>query len=288
MTDGEERKNRGRPESAELHMMLAETPDVMERAKKLAEEMDLIFITDEGQTADEKVWLTLNHDGLAMTDGVMRVSADFTAFLPRLRPDRIGTELLVKAAGRKKGTEKPLAVDAAAGFGQDALLLAAAGWRVLMFERDPVVAALLRDALDRAAVVPALADPVSRMCLRSEDSILALGRLEETPAVIYLDPMFPEKKKSSLTGKKFQLLHLLERPCDEENEILRAAWNAGPGRIVIKRPLKGPYLAGIHPAWSLKGKAVRYDCLMPSGRIGVEAGREEPACTSCKNDREKS
>jgi len=36
-----------------------------------------------------------------------------------------------------------------------------------------------------------------------------------------------------------------------------------PGRILIKRPAKGPWLAGVKPSFSLAGKAVRYDCLLP-------------------------
>ena len=73
--------------------------------------------------------------------------------------------------------------------------------------------------------------------------------------------MFPEKRKSSLTKKKFQLIHELEKPCDDEEELLGAALSAHPRRIVIKRPLKGPYLAGIKPDYSIKGKTIRYDCL---------------------------
>ena len=247
-------------------LLLAEAPEDAGRAQTLAEEMGLSFVSDPCMTEGETVWLELNGDGLALTDGKMAVSADMTSMLPRLRTDRLASELLVKAAGRVKEGEAPLAVDAAAGFGEDALLLAAAGYRVLMFERDPVIAALLADALSRAERIPELSEPVSRMRLRREDSLPAMGKLEEKPAVIYLDPMFPEKKKSGLTGKKFQLLHLLAAPCDQEEDMLRAAWNACPGRVVVKRPLKGLCLGGLRPAWSLKGKTVRYDCLVPSGK----------------------
>ncbi|MBR6950277.1 MAG: class I SAM-dependent methyltransferase [Oscillospiraceae bacterium] len=234
------------------------------RAEKLAEELGLELVFEQACTEGESVWLVLAENGLALTDGAMTVTADLTAMVPRLREDRLASELLVRAAGRSRQGEPPLAVDAAAGFGQDALLLAAAGYRVILFERNPIIAALLGDALERAEQEPALAGAASRMTLRREDSLPALARMEETPAVIYLDPMFPAKKKSGLTGKKFQLLHLLAGPCEQEEELLRAAWNARPGRIVVKRPLKGLPLAGLRPAWSLKGKTVRYDCLVPS------------------------
>ncbi|MBQ4243593.1 MAG: class I SAM-dependent methyltransferase, partial [Clostridia bacterium] len=35
-----------------------------------------------------------------------------------------------------------------------------------------------------------------------------------------------------------------------------------PHKIVIKRPLKGPFLAGRKPDYSLQGKAIRYDCIV--------------------------
>ena len=81
------------------------------------------------------------------------------------------------------------------------------------------------------------------------------------PDVIYLDPMFPERSKSSLVKKKFQLLHELERPCDSEEELLEAAISARPRKIVIKRPRKAPSLAGRAPSHTLSGKKIRYDVI---------------------------
>ena len=75
--------------------------------------------------------------------------------------------------------------------------------------------------------------------------------------------MFPERTKSALVKKKFQLLHLLERPCENEAALLDAALSAHPKRVVIKRPAKGPYLAGVKPSYSLTGSAVRFDCIVP-------------------------
>ncbi len=74
--------------------------------------------------------------------------------------------------------------------------------------------------------------------------------------------MFPEKTKSALAKKKFQLLHQLELPCENEESLLDAAIAASPRRIVIKRPLKGPFLAGRKPDFTLRGKAIRYDCIL--------------------------
>ena len=202
---------------------------------------------------------------LILTDGSLSLSADFVPMIPRLKQGIIGTELLVRAAKIKKTAgegKPPVLIDATAGLGEDALLLAAAGFSVKMYERNQIIAALLEDCLKRAQDVPELSKIVSRMELINADSITAMRNLNEPPDVIYLDPMFPERKKSALVKKKFQLLGHLEEPCTDEEELLFAAIEAHPHKIVIKRPAKGPCLAGIKADYSVSGKAVRYDCLV--------------------------
>ena len=149
--------------------------------------------------------LTGKSAGLTLTDGTMELRADFGRMLPRLKQGRLQQELLVKAA-RAKGVECPWAIDATAGFGEDSLLLAAAGFTVDLYEQDCVIAALLKDALDRAADNPALATAVAHMRLHAgEDSIAGLHHITELigqgeltyPDVVYLDPMFPERTQSS-------------------------------------------------------------------------------------------
>lgn len=206
--------------------------------------------------------LRRDDEGLALVGDGMVLRADFMRLLPRLRPDRLGRELLVRAA-RVRGVEAPTAVDATAGLGEDSLLLAAAGFTVTMFEKDPVIAALLRDALERTASDSQLAGVASRMTLVEGDSVAGLRELDFSPDVVFLDPMFPERTKSAAVKKKFQLLHHLERPCDNEEELLDAALAARPRKIVIKRPPKGPWLAGAKPSHSIAGKAVRYDVIVP-------------------------
>ena len=78
--------------------------------------------------------------------------------------------------------------------------------------------------------------------------------------LIYLDPMFPESRKSGLTNKKLQLIRKMEPPCFEEEKLFEAAIKAAPDKVIVKRPLKSDYLAGKSPNYSLNGKAIRYDC----------------------------
>ena len=211
--------------------------------------------------------------GLALVADGMELVPDLTHMIARLRPDRLSRELLVRAARVKGAGAEPLAIDATAGLGEDALLLAAAGFRVILFENDPVIAALLRDSLRRAAAEPALAAIVARMELREANSVDELPHLSAELAaegrsldVVYLDPMFPERRKSAAVKKKFQLLHHLERPCANEGALLEAALAAHPRKVVVKRPAKGPHLAGTKPSYTIAGKVVRYDCYVPAKR----------------------
>ena len=208
--------------------------------------------------------------GLTLTDGHLELTADLSRMAPRLKRGRLQQELLVKAA-RCRGVEAPVAIDATAGFGEDSLLLAAAGFTVALFERDPVIAALLEDGLARAVADPALAEAVGRMHFNAGDSMTYLYRAARrvlegkapSPDVVYLDPMFPGRTKSAAVKKKFQLLHHLEQPCDSEEELIEAARAVRPRKIVIKRPVKGPFLADVKPSYQIVGKAVRYDVIVP-------------------------
>jgi 16S rRNA (guanine1516-N2)-methyltransferase len=214
---------------------------------------------------ENKLVLYFDAGGLALSGDGMMVRGDFTRMARRLKHGLLERELLVRAARfrHKKGPFR--ALDATAGMGEDSLLLAAAGFSVDMYEYDPVIALLLEDAVRRAAEVPELAEAAGRMHVFTGDSIAAMKRIaqsgEKPPDVILLDPMFPEKHKNSLTKKKFQLIHRLEKPCSNEEELLDAALSAAPERVIIKRPVKGPYLAGYKPDYSIKGKTVRYDCI---------------------------
>lgn len=207
--------------------------------------------------------LRVDGQGLSLAADGMMLQPDFSRLRARLKPQRLSGELLVQAA-RMKGTPHPTALDATAGLGEDALLLAAAGFTVELFESDPVIAALLADALARAAGFPDLAPIVGRMHLHEADSIEALRSGTPKVDVVYLDPMFPERQKNAATKKKFQLLHRLERPCADEEVLLAAALAAHPTKVVIKRPAKGAPLAGRAPAYSRTGKAVRFDVVLPA------------------------
>lgn len=214
------------------------------------------------EVARDALILWLDGEGLALVGDGRMVRGDFAKMLLRIAPDKLHRELVVRAAKIKGVQEGLSAVDATAGLGEDAFLLAAAGFSVRLYERDPVIATLLRDALFRASAICDLAPIVARMELFQADSMTALPQLASAPDVVLLDPMFPTRRKSALVKKKFQLLQQLERPCSDEQELLDAALATGPRKVVVKRPAKGPYLAARKPDYSLKGTSIRYDCIV--------------------------
>lgn len=212
----------------------------------------------------QSLFLVQEEDGVTLTDGKLQLKGDFAGLLPRLKTSNLQREFLVKAS-RIKGIEHPILIDATAGLGEDSMILAAAGFEVYLFEYDHVIAALLRDALERAADIPELKDAVARMHFTEGNSIELMAGLDIEPDVVLLDPMFPARQKSALVKRKFQLLQQLEKPCTDEKDLLEAAMNMKPRRVVIKRPLKGPYLADAKPSYSINGKAIRYDCIVIPG-----------------------
>jgi len=171
----------------------------------------------------------------------------------RLAADRVRHERIVRAAG--KCPEQGVLVDATAGLGRDSALLAAAGWRVVMLERQPVLQALLSDGLSRAG------DFATRMTLETVDSRDWLIAHPDAVDVVYLDPMFPQRSKSAAIKKE---LLWLQQLCavdsrEDEQSLLSAALVCARRRVVVKRPLRAPPLAGVAPASALTGKTVRFD-----------------------------
>lgn len=205
-----------------------------------------------------KLTILFHAKGVSLTGYGLSYKGDFENMLHRVTNGRLQHEMLVRAAKSDKPGRK--AIDATAGMGEDAFLLAAQGYEVTLFEQNPVIAVLLKDALRRAKKHPVLKDIASRMNLVQDNSVEGMSKLLDPVDVIYLDPMFPARQKSSLINKKLQLIQKLEPPCSEETDLFDAAISASPSKIIVKRPLKSEFLAGRKPSYTLNGKAIRYDC----------------------------
>ena len=182
---------------------------------------------------------------------------DFSA--PSLQRRTQGASLLCRAVGVGHGRQLEV-LDATAGFGTDAYVLAAAGCRVAMCERHPVVATLLLDAMLRARSAGGkLAATAARMSLRVCDarSVLPGAQCD----VVYLDPMFPLRRKAALAKKSSRSLWALAGAGNmaQGGALLALAQRSARRRVVVKRPPRAPPLPGPLPVHSLRGKLVRFD-----------------------------
>ena len=196
---------------------------------------------------------------LTLCSGDMNLYGDFSQLIPRLKINNLNGEMLIKAAKLKGMDHTPIAVDMTAGLGEDAFLLAGAGCKVIMFEQDEVIASLLEDAIKRGKEIVEIKDVMDRMTLIKGDSIEGVKSLDIIPDIVYLDPMFPQRQKSGLIKKKFQIIHELEKPCSNGADLLNAAISTKAKKIIVKRPQKGENLVDIKPNYTISGKAIRYD-----------------------------
>ena len=234
-----------------------------DEASKLAETMKAPFFTSPESMEKTALYVVYDQEGTCLTDGEMTLRGDYIPRIRRLKHHNLTHEALIKAAHSKDKKEHLTAIDGTAGLGEDSLLLAAYGFSVTLCEHNPVIAALLKDTLARARIIPELEPVVSRMTVYEGSSLTCFASLTTPPDIILLDPMFPERKKKSKVKEKLQLIQKLEPPCSEETALFDAAMAAQPSKIIVKRPLKSPYLDERVPSYSLKGKAIRYDCYSP-------------------------
>lgn len=188
----------------------------------------------------------------------MRV--DFTGSRLRYRQQHLqGTnELIAKAVGLKK--LGPCSVfDTTAGLGKESFLLAALGCDVTLFERHPVIIALLQQGLVDAKNNVEIAPIIARMQFLPICAITYLREnVQAQPAVIYCDPMFPSKSKSALVKKEMRYLQEIVGPDEDTQELVALSLTRAQHRVVVKRPRNAPWLVRA-PDFTYQGRSHRFD-----------------------------
>ena len=169
-------------------------------------------------------------------------------------------EAIARAIGLK-GIDSLRVLDATAGLGRDAFVLASLGCVVDMIERSPVVAALLHDGLRRAASDGELSVwlPANMRLFHGVATDLLADWPHTKPDVVYLDPMFPHRKKNAAVKKEMRLFQQLLGPDEDADLLLEPALALAKKRVVVKRPSGAPFLAGKKPQIEMLGKANRFD-----------------------------
>lgn len=168
-------------------------------------------------------------------------------------------EAVAKAVGIK-GNELPTVIDATAGLGRDAFVLAAIGCQVRLVERHPVVYLLLQDGLNRAYQDEEIGVMLAQnLRLLNVHHINQLNPETDVADVVYLDPMYPHKQKSALVKKEMRVFqHLVGADLDADS-LLSPALKLARKRVVVKRPDYAPFLAEKAPHFSRETKNHRFD-----------------------------
>ncbi len=169
-------------------------------------------------------------------------------------------EILLKAIGCR-GNYRPTVIDATAGFGIDALLMGFNTCFVSSIEWNPLICFLVADGFFH------LKDSVIQECIQRQvhyyqgDARLLIPELPPHD-VIYLDPMFPSRRKQSKVKKYMQMMQMMTALYPEyktdENQLFEIASQYAIKRVVVKRP-KGEEPITPRPNYSLASQSIRFD-----------------------------
>jgi len=170
-------------------------------------------------------------------------------------------QALPKAVGMKSG-KTPYVVDATAGLGRDAFLLASLGAKVTLIERSDEMHRLLADGMERARLAGGeVAEVIARMTLLHGDAKVLLPDL--SPDVVLVDPMHPPRKNSALVKKEMRQIREIVGTDQDSSELMRVALECANKRVVLKWPQKAEPMEGIRaPSHQITGKSTRYDVFM--------------------------
>lgn len=218
------------------------------------------------------------------------VAVDWAEAKARRRLQTSGrAQPLARAVGFKPG-HVPTVLDATAGLGQDAFVLAWLGASLICMERSPIAAALLDDGLRRARACPELQAAALRMRLLWVDALSGLQQLAQPgglqtvgadkphdgaeaeiqaaarPDCVYLDPMYPDTGRSALSSKNMQAFQQVIGEDRDADALLQHALAVARRRVVVKRPRKAGFMAGEKPFTQLIGESTRYDIYMVWGQ----------------------
>lgn len=257
---------------AELRLGIGcdDDPRLARRAERLAEALELPLVQRVAPGLDALLRVTAG--GLELqplgrgAPGPVRIDFVHGRQAHRRRFGGGRGQPLARAIGLRHG-RCPRVLDATAGLGGDALVLASLGCRVDLVERSPIVAALLDDALERASQAPQLQQIAARMRLHHAEGVAFLEGLSgpERPDVVYLDPMYPHRRKSARVKKEMWLFRLLVGDDNDADRLLAMALERARYRVVVKRPIRGVALGERAPDACIRSPNTRYDLYINQG-----------------------
>jgi len=243
-----------------VNTIIPATPELYPQALRLATQFQLAVV----QNSSDDLVLCLTETGLVLLnqrDTQKPIFVDFVHGQLKYRRLHGGgrRQTLGRAIGLKPGIN-PTVIDATAGLGKDAFILAWLGCQVQMIERCPGIAALLYDGLQRAQHDQEMGDLIKqRLQLIHHDAQQFLSQLIEKPDVIYLDPMYPHRQKSALVKKEMRLFREMVGNDDDAPSLLQLALTRAKKRVVVKRPKSAPTLTSQIPTLQINSENTRFD-----------------------------
>ena len=239
-----------------------------QQAERTAKQLGLPVIGHQNIDNQAEYCLLFSMDGISLVSNSNKhgaIRCDFVGGSNRHRKNYGGGngQMIAKAAGIS-GKFHPSVLDLTAGLGVDAFVLAGLGCQIKLLERNPIVHLLLQDGLNRALNAgrddSSLQSIIARMELLKTDSSIYLDALnQDMPDIIYLDPMFPTRKKSAQVKKEMQALHQIVGSDIDADNLLEQALCKTKYRVIVKRPAHSAFLGNHKPSYSLEGKSTRYD-----------------------------
>lgn len=242
-----------------------------ERLKPLAARLGLPLCGEEDRDAFTH-FLVIREGRLCLAANTPRAPSptcvDFLAGALRHRRATSGKSQGIGLAVGIRKLAAPRVLDATAGLGRDAFILAALGCRVQLLERSPVIHALLEDGFRRAREAGGETVAVlERMSLHLADARTWLRRISEgegdKPDVVYLDAMFPPRESSAKVKKDISLLQQLLGSDEDFGELIELARRSVRHRVVVKRPGARTGEEGTAPNFQVGGKACHFDVYLP-------------------------
>ena len=178
--------------------------------------------------------------------------------LHRLKYGKGRGQNLAKAVGFKFNKNRTI-IDATAGLGYDAFILASLGANVTLIERSEKIYDLLKAAISEAKLYGGeISKIVNRMNLLFGDSKDILPNI--APEVILIDTMYKDRKKSALVKNDMRLVREVVGSDSDHVELINVALNNASKRVVIKQPRYAKTLDNIKGcSHQILGKTIRYD-----------------------------
>ncbi|CAG36944.1 class I SAM-dependent methyltransferase [Desulfotalea psychrophila] len=245
------------------------TDNILIKAKEIAQFLNIPLSDRREEYPQALIW---DRDGLSLCS----ISAKDGSHAKLLYIDFMGgkngyrhandcttRQPIAKAVGIKPGF-RPTVFDATAGMGGDGFVLACLGCRVTLCERSPIMYTLLQDGIERARQDSVMNKIMANLDLIHNNSKQFLENHGTNYHTIYMDPMYPHKKKSALNKKEMRVIRDLVGDDNDSDNLLETALTVAGNRVVVKRPKGAPYIEERKPHHEITMKNSRFDVYLTS------------------------